>query len=58
MSTPDPEFGRSIEAAGIKTNYHDQGEGPPVVLIHGSGPGSPRMRTGDSRSPSWRSAFA
>ena len=40
MSTPsDPEIGRSIVAAGITTNYHDQGEGPPVVLIHGSGPG-------------------
>jgi pimeloyl-ACP methyl ester carboxylesterase len=38
-TTSDPEIGRSIEAAGIKTNYHDVGSGPPVVLIHGSGPG-------------------
>lgn len=35
----DPEIGRSIEAAGILTNYHDMGEGFPALLIHGSGPG-------------------
>lgn len=34
-----PEIGRTIQAGGIGTNYHDQGEGPPVLLIHGSGPG-------------------
>ena len=38
-----PEIGRSIVAAGIKTNFHDAGEGTPgsstVLLIHGSGPG-------------------
>lgn len=34
-----PEIGRSIEAGGILTNYHDVGEGAPVLLIHGSGPG-------------------
>jgi len=34
-----PEIGSSILAAGIETNYHDQGEGFPVLLIHGSGPG-------------------
>jgi len=39
MNTDNPEIGRSIEAAGIATNYHDVGSGPPVVLIHGSGPG-------------------
>ena len=33
------EIGKSISANGIQTNYHDQGEGPPVLLIHGSGPG-------------------
>ncbi|MGE3303336.1 MAG: alpha/beta fold hydrolase [Hyphomonadaceae bacterium] len=26
-------------AGPIATNYHDQGSGPPVLLIHGSGPG-------------------
>jgi 2-hydroxymuconate-semialdehyde hydrolase len=35
----NPEVGRSIIAAGIRTNYHDLGSGPPVLLIHGSGPG-------------------
>ncbi|HKR43357.1 MAG TPA: alpha/beta fold hydrolase [Paraburkholderia sp.] len=38
MST-NPEIGRRIVAGGIDTNYHDLGEGPPVLLIHGSGPG-------------------
>lgn len=33
------EIGESIEAGGVRTNYHDVGSGPPVVLIHGSGPG-------------------
>ena len=35
----NPEVGQSIEANGITTNFHDQGSGPPVLLIHGSGPG-------------------
>lgn len=35
----NPEIGKSIVAAGIKTNYHDVGEGYPVILVHGSGPG-------------------
>lgn len=40
MTTPkNPEIGRSIVAAGIRTNYHDVGSGFPVLLIHGSGPG-------------------
>lgn len=37
--TASPEIGETVQAAGIRTNYHDQGEGPPVLLIHGSGPG-------------------
>jgi len=39
MSENNPEIGRSIVAAGIRTNYHDMGSGFPVLLIHGSGPG-------------------
>jgi 2-hydroxymuconate-semialdehyde hydrolase len=35
----NPEIARSIDAAGIKTNYHDIGEGPAALFIHGSGPG-------------------
>ncbi|NPC55909.1 alpha/beta fold hydrolase [Caenimonas soli] len=34
-----PEIGKSITAMGLRTNYHDVGEGRPVVLLHGSGPG-------------------
>jgi 2-hydroxymuconate-semialdehyde hydrolase len=41
MTAPgnSPEIGREITAAGYRTNVHDQGEGFPVVMIHGSGPG-------------------
>ena len=35
----NPEIGGSIDAAGVRTNYHDLGAGAPVLLIHGSGPG-------------------
>ena len=34
-----PELGQSIVADGIPTNVHLAGDGPPVLLIHGSGPG-------------------
>ncbi|ABG99128.1 alpha/beta-fold C-C bond hydrolase (plasmid) [Rhodococcus jostii RHA1] len=34
-----PEIAKTIDVNGIATNYHDVGEGAPVVLIHGSGPG-------------------
>jgi 2-hydroxymuconate-semialdehyde hydrolase len=35
----NPEIGKSIVAGGIKTNYQDHGQGDPIFLIHGSGPG-------------------
>lgn len=35
----NPEIAKSVNAAGIRTNLHDLGSGPPVLLIHGSGPG-------------------
>ncbi|MDB5840853.1 MAG: 2-hydroxy-6-oxo-2,4-heptadienoate hydrolase [Herminiimonas sp.] len=34
-----PEIGKSIVAGGIRTNYLEAGQGAPVVMIHGSGPG-------------------
>jgi 2-hydroxymuconate-semialdehyde hydrolase len=37
--TANPEIGKSVVANGIRTNYHDVGDGAPVLLIHGSGPG-------------------
>lgn len=39
MDDGNPEIGKSIRAADIGTNYHDVGDGYPVLLIHGSGPG-------------------
>lgn len=35
----NPEIASSIDANGIRTNYHDVGDGAPVLMIHGSGPG-------------------
>jgi 2-hydroxymuconate-semialdehyde hydrolase len=35
----NPEVARSVVAGGITTNFHDEGTGSPVLLIHGSGPG-------------------
>jgi 2-hydroxy-6-oxo-octa-2,4-dienoate hydrolase len=31
--------GKEIDAFGLKTNYLEQGEGAPLLLLHGSGPG-------------------
>ncbi|MCB1917982.1 MAG: alpha/beta fold hydrolase [Rhodocyclaceae bacterium] len=39
MNAPSPEIGQRIVAAGIETNYHDVGDGHPLLMIHGSGPG-------------------
>lgn len=34
-----PAIGKSITANSVRTNYHDLGEGYPMVLLHGSGAG-------------------
>lgn len=34
-----PEIGRTVLAGGIATNVHVAGDGDPVLLLHGSGPG-------------------
>ncbi len=39
MNADNPEIGKRIEAAGFATNYHEAGQGAPVLLLHGSGPG-------------------
>ncbi|WP_250286865.1 alpha/beta fold hydrolase [Frankia sp. CiP1_Cm_nod2] len=35
----DEAAGRTVDAGGIPTHYHDLGSGDPVLLLHGSGPG-------------------
>jgi len=39
MTDQSPEIGRRVLAGGIRTNYLQAGDGEPVVLVHGSGPG-------------------
>lgn len=39
MSTDNPEIGRTLSTCGYDTNYHDVGDGAPVLLLHGSGAG-------------------
>ena len=39
IQTTNPEIGRTIMADEIATNVHVMGEGHPVLMIHGSGPG-------------------
>lgn len=39
MHASTDEIGLTIDSAGVSTNYHDIGNGPPVLFIHGSGPG-------------------
>jgi len=31
--------GKTVSAFGLETNYLEMGEGPPLLLLHGSGPG-------------------
>jgi pimeloyl-ACP methyl ester carboxylesterase len=35
----DPAEGAFIDVGGISTYFHDTGDGTPVLLLHGSGPG-------------------
>lgn len=39
LLTGNPEIGRKVPTGQIETNYHDLGDGAPVLLLHGSGPG-------------------
>ena len=36
---PSAADGAAIEVDGLETFYHDVGSGPPLLLLHGSGPG-------------------
>lgn len=36
---PSPEIANLLDLGDIQVNYHDQGEGRPVLLLHGSGAG-------------------
>ncbi len=44
------EQGKYIDVKGIQTHYHEAGQGEPLLLIHGSGPGV-------SAWANWRLAF-
>lgn len=35
----NPEIGKTIQCGDVATNYHDLGQGDPVLMLHGSGPG-------------------
>ena len=39
MNEKRPEIANSIQTGEFSTNYHDLGEGYPIVFLHGSGPG-------------------
>lgn len=39
MSIASPEIGKSVTVEGVNINFHDEGKGEPILLIHGSGPG-------------------
>jgi pimeloyl-ACP methyl ester carboxylesterase len=39
MEQKVPEIGKAIRAGEVGTNYHEYGDGMPVICIHGSGPG-------------------
>lgn len=41
------ENGRTFEVGGLRTHLHEAGDGPPLLLLHGSGPGV-------SASANWR----
>jgi len=38
-STDELQAGREIDVAGVRTHVHEAGDGPPLLLLHGSGPG-------------------
>ena len=55
--THSSEVGRSAVVAGLDTNYHDQGNGPPLLLLHGSGPGVSAWANWRLAIPEWSKQF-
>lgn len=39
MMNDNPELANRVQTGAFTTNYHDVGDGDPLFLIHGSGPG-------------------
>ncbi|MEN0108007.1 MAG: alpha/beta hydrolase [Pseudomonas sp.] len=50
-------LGRTLLAAGHKTNYHEAGAGKPLVLLHGSGPGVSGWSNWASSMPAFSDAW-
>lgn len=55
--TDRPEIGKSVDLSGIATNYHDVGEGPPILLVHGSGPGVTAWANWQLNIPAFSESF-
>lgn len=51
------DWGRTIRTAAAATHYLDVGAGPPVVLLHGSGPGSSAISNWRLAIPTLAEAF-
>ena len=51
MTIGNPEVGAMVATGSVRTNYHDVGDGHPLLLLHGSGPGV-------SAWANWRFAIA
>jgi 2-hydroxymuconate-semialdehyde hydrolase len=50
--TLDPDsISRNLTGMGVDTHFHDAGDGPPLLLLHGSGPGV-------SAWSNWRPVYA
>lgn len=39
FNVDDPAAGLQVDAMGLRTHYIEMGEGAPIILLHGSGPG-------------------
>lgn len=50
-------WSRYVQANGINTHYHDAGDGPVVLLLHGSGPGVSAWANWNRTLPTLMSQF-